>query len=212
MQYEGVIKFHSTRHSPELPGIDELRDLEHYRNKLFKLGWIGELEGIGYGNISSRIDSDKFIITCSQSQGLLDLEPQNYCTIIRFNIEKNEVSYDGLNEPSSEAMTHAAIYQACSEVNAIIHVHNKKIWESQSKDFAYTPIDAEYGSPALAYAIIDLFRHNNFEIKMDYSTEITSKKNRDIKKNIIIMNGHEDGVLAFGRNLEECFHCLKNSL
>ena len=84
---------------------------------------------------------------------------------------------------SSESLTHAAVY-ADSKVNAVIHVHNLKLWNYLKNKVPAT--SAEYGTPEMAYEVIRLFKET------DVST-----------RNIFIMLGHIEGVVAFGRDLDE---------
>ncbi|MFC1951158.1 class II aldolase/adducin family protein [Chloroflexota bacterium] len=67
------------------------------------------------GNISSRTDSNKFVISASGSDlGLLlddDLIP---CKI-------DQKSHEGLRQPSMEVGLHRNIYRSCEKANAVIH-------------------------------------------------------------------------------------------
>ena len=54
-----------------------------------------------------------------------------------------------------------------------------------------TPKAIAYGTPGMAYEIIRLF-----EI-----SDVRSKK-------IFVMSGHQDGIVAFGKNLEDAFDVL----
>jgi ribulose-5-phosphate 4-epimerase/fuculose-1-phosphate aldolase len=87
---------------------------------------------------------------------------------------------------SSESLTHAAIYDCTKETNAVIHVHHKEKWTSLLHKAATTNTSIPYGTPEMAYAIQDLI-----------------VKNKIGAHKIIAMGGHEEGLIFFGRTLEE---------
>jgi ribulose-5-phosphate 4-epimerase/fuculose-1-phosphate aldolase len=86
---------------------------------------------------------------------------------------------------SSESLTHAAIYSCSKETNAVIHVHHKEKWNSLLNHTATTASDTPYGTPEMAYAIQDLIRGNK------------------VGNHIIVMGGHDEGLIFFGNTLEE---------
>jgi ribulose-5-phosphate 4-epimerase/fuculose-1-phosphate aldolase len=92
---------------------------------------------------------------------------------------------------SSESLTHAAIYSCSKETNAVIHVHHKEKWNSLLNHAATTPLETAYGTPEMAYAIQNLILKNN----------IGNNK-------LIVMGGHEEGLISFGKTLEEATSTL----
>jgi ribulose-5-phosphate 4-epimerase/fuculose-1-phosphate aldolase len=93
--------------------------------------------------------------------------------------------------PSSESLTHAAIYESDANAGAIVHCHNSKLWAALLNQTPTTSKTAEYGTPEMAYEIMQLFTR----------TDAQSRK-------IVVMAGHEGGILTFGRDLEEAFAVL----
>ncbi|MBW6462634.1 MAG: class II aldolase/adducin family protein [Firmicutes bacterium] len=70
-----------------------------------------------WGNVSCRIDHNRFVITPS-GRAYETLTPQEIVTV---NI--NDGSYKGGIEPSSEKGVHAAAYSQRKDINFIIHTH-----------------------------------------------------------------------------------------
>lgn len=71
-----------------------------------------------WGNISCRVDADKFAITPS-GRGYAVLA---HSDVVIINSQCQTV--DGSLVPSSESPLHAAVYAACPEAGAIIHTHS----------------------------------------------------------------------------------------
>lgn len=71
-----------------------------------------------WGNISCRLEGDKFTITPS-GRGYAALQPAD---VVVVDGQCNVI--DGSLIPSSESPLHAAIYAACPEAGAIIHTHS----------------------------------------------------------------------------------------
>ena len=86
-------------------------------------------------------------------------------------------------------MSHAVIYQECDWVNGVIHIHNVEMWKTLLHNVPTTDKTATYGSPEMAYSIIQLLR------KTDLKTQ-----------QIFVMKGHEEGVFVFGEDLKSAFH------
>jgi hypothetical protein len=72
-------------------------------------------------------------------------------------------------------------------VAAIIHVHSPRIWRQRAAlALASTAADVPYGTPAMAEEVGRLYREGDFD-----------------GAGALAMDGHEDGILAFGRSLDE---------
>ncbi len=163
-------------------------DLNQWRAKLYLKGLIGEdIDGIGYGNISQRINlSNEFIISGTQTGNLESLEAKHYSVIKNFDIDKNKLNCEGKIRASSESLTHAIIYESLPEVNCVIHIHNKPMWKDLLYNELTTSREGLYGSTELAYEIKELL------------------KTVDIDKNkVIVLSGHEDGIFFFGQTVSD---------
>ena len=182
---EGYVKFkcNLTKGSPPSPTL--LTGLNKWRDKLYELGLIGIYDnGIGFGNISIRHGKD-FIVSASATGGLEKMAPGNYVVVTSYSLKDNSLECRSQTNASSESMTHAAIYEASPEAGAVIHVHNLKAWQALLGKVP-TTADAPYGTPEMAYEMIRLLR-----------------KSETQKQKIIVMAGHKEGIIAWGRDLDE---------
>jgi ribulose-5-phosphate 4-epimerase/fuculose-1-phosphate aldolase len=93
--------------------------------------------------------------------------------------------------PSSESLTHAAIYESDATAGAVIHCHDSTLWTAVLNEAPTTSKAAEYGTPDMAHEIMRLFTRTN----------VRSRK-------IIVLAGHEGGLVTFGKDLEEAFAVL----
>jgi ribulose-5-phosphate 4-epimerase/fuculose-1-phosphate aldolase len=194
MSNEGYIKFNCEYNFAELSnyGIsDEIFiDLIHYRQKLFDLGFIGALEdGTGFGNISHRISENSFLISGTATGNLKIINQDHFSLVKNWDIENNAINCEGKVKASSESLTHAVIYQSLKEVNAVIHIHSKALWLKYLNKYLTTPEFAEYGTVAIAKEIMNLTTENP-------------------DNNIIILGGHEDGIMIFGKSLGDTYNIL----
>lgn len=175
-----------------LPGA-RIEKLTRWRDKFFQLGAIGQYEnGIGFGNLSIRGDNPpQFIISGTQTGGLPMLTPQHYTTVIDYDWERNHLTCRGSIQASSESLTHAAIYEANWEINGVIHVHHLELWRTLMDRVPTTAQAIEYGTPAMAREIIRLCREQYL-----------------LNAQILVMKGHYEGIIVFGRSLDEAGHLL----
>jgi len=185
------IKFSCERVAAEITSFEGLAELNAHRRKLLQLGLIGvDPNGIGFGNLSVRDGAtDNFYITGSATGGRRELALADCAKVVACDFERNCVRYEGSALPSSESLTHAAIYKSDATAGAVIHCHDSKLWAAVLNQAPTTSRAAEYGTPQLAYEIMQLF------------------KRTDVPK-IIAMAGHEAGILTFGKDLEEAFAVL----
>lgn len=186
---EGYIKFSCICENDVFSIPDVVLDkINHSRSILKQYDLIGQLpEGIGFGNISIRLNhTNIFLITGSNTGCHPVLALQHIAKINDFLIQKKLVYYDGAAKPSSETMTHAAIYEANSQIRAIVHTHHKATWKKHLHQLPTTDTAYEYGTPEIAGDIKKIVLHN---IKQH--------------SGIIIMGGHEDGIITYGQTLKE---------
>ena len=197
---DGVIKYQQhftfTSAPPDLSRNwreAEIFLLNKYRQIVHDKKWIGVYEnGIGYGNISMRIaDTSQFIISASQTGHLSTLSEEHYTQVTKANISTNEVWCEGVLPASSEALTHAAIYEVFPEVNAVIHIHSAELWNKYLNVLPSTNPSVEYGTPEMALEIG----------KMD-------KKAMFSRRKTFLTTGHQDGIFSFGISLEEALENL----
>lgn len=190
---EGVIKFEAAHRSgPPPTGID-LGPLVAWRRMLYRLGQIGQepsrYGGAGFGNVSQRLPKG-FAVTGTQTGGVELLGPSHFCLVERFDIGKNRVESVGPLLPSSEAMTHGMIYDLSAAVNVVLHVHSPDIWKKRL-GLPCTGENVPYGTPAMAREVERLLRETDLR-----------------RRRVFVMLGHEDGVIAFGRTVEDAGQAL----
>ena len=189
---EGYVKFKSTWISVEL--FQDIKKLNECREKFYSLKLIGMNNGIGYGNISIR-KYEGFVISGTKTGGIEKLTEQNYTKVLNWNYDENHLSCVGKTDASSESLSHAAIYDSDKNVNAVIHVHSLNLWERLIDKIPTTSPDAEYGTPEMAREIFRLFKETNVK-----------------EKKILIMGGHKEGIISFGKDLDEAGNVLLNYL
>lgn len=191
-EQEGVVKYHLEFASLNARHYKEFAELDAWRSLLCRLGLIGQdperYEGLGFGNISFRLgSSEQFVITGSQTGGLVHLTDNHLSAVIQADPLKNRIHAEGPVRPSSEALTHAAIYQADTQANAVIHVHSPLIWERhRALALSTIPQEVPYGTPDMAQAVMSFCRHR------DRSTTP-----------LVVMLGHKDGVIAFSETITQ---------
>jgi ribulose-5-phosphate 4-epimerase/fuculose-1-phosphate aldolase len=184
---EGVIKFRLDFKIGPGPVAPIYSELEAWRVVLHRLGLTGQdpqrYGGLAYGNVSRRLVGSSFLISGSQTGGMEKLESNHYCFVDECFPVHNRIAAHGPIRPSSEAMSHGAIYNAASWVNAVLHVHSPLIWDISKKlGLTMTDPDIRYGTPEMATAI--------------------TAQLKDTGPSIISMGGHRDGLIAFGESTE----------
>jgi L-ribulose-5-phosphate 4-epimerase len=187
MKEEGVIKLNCNWIQDGSLDTALIHELNTWRDKLYSLKFIGVTEdGIGYGNMSIRYRNDQFIITGSGTGKFEKLGPEHYTLVTEYNIEKNSLTCVGPVKASSESLTHAMIYECCKEANAVFHVHDHALWRKLLEALPATGANIPYGTPEMAYEIRRLFNEHHLQHHC-----------------IFAMDGHEDGVIAFGSSPAE---------
>lgn len=186
---EGYIKFNAHWHEDPPPSWHKIRALNEYRQVLYDHGLIGALpDGIGFGNISVRDEpSARFLITGSTTGNHPELSPNHFTAVTSYDFEANSLTCKGPITASSESLTHAAFYEASRSIGAVIHVHHAGLWNSWLDRLPTTSIHVTYGTPEMAYEVIRLVRE--------------AQRSTRPGKPLVIMGGHEDGVLAYGPTL-----------
>jgi ribulose-5-phosphate 4-epimerase/fuculose-1-phosphate aldolase len=198
---EGVIKF-SAEH--RYVGLDSARygdpvaDLIAWRTIFAHTGVIGQEQGryggAGFGNVSARTGAPSsptraraFVVSGTQTSGLACVTLEQFALVERYDFEQNRVVSQGLIEPSSESMTHGAIYDCSPHIRVVLHGHSPLIWRhAKALRLPITDPAIAYGTPQMAYAVQDLYRR----------TALSEQR-------IFSMGGHEDGIVVFGRSAED---------
>jgi L-ribulose-5-phosphate 4-epimerase len=187
------IKVLCERERAEIAPFKKLAELNACRQKLLELRVVGvDSTGIGFGNLSVRDGAtNNFYITGSATGGMTELTRADYAKVLAYDFERNLLRYEGTAIPSSESLTHAAIYQCDANAGAVIHCHDSNLWAALVNQAPTTSKAVDYGTPAMAFEVMRLFE----------VTDVQSRK-------VLVMAGHEGGIVAFGRDLEEAFAVL----
>jgi len=199
---EGVIKYRLDHQYQALPSDADLREINAWRNVMYRLGLIGRIagkyDGLGFGNISCRRlpGQDGFWVSATQTGHLPRLGPEHYAWVTAATPQQNRLQALGPAQPSSEALTHAVIYQQLPAVQAVIHGHCPEIWHHTAKlQLAHTAASIPYGTPEMARAVANIL-------------EAAGGK----ECGVFTMLGHEDGVVAFGTSLRQAAELLIEQL
>ena len=187
------VKFRYECTRAEIAPFDEIAELNKCRWKLLELGVIGvDSSGISFGNLSVRDGATKnFHITGSATAGLPELSPADCVRVVAYDFQRNSLRCEGTVIPSSESLTHAAIYESDAMAGAVIHCHDSALWASLLNRAPTSSRRVSYGTPDMAYEIMRLFK----------VSDLQSRK-------ILVMAGHESGIVTFGTDFDEAFAAL----
>ena len=190
---EGVIKFR-LQHTDVPIRIDATRlaEFNSWRLLMYRVQLLGQnaqrYDGLAFGNVSQRKKpgSNEFYISGTQTSGKELLEASDLCLVTAVDLPTNQLSAQGVVKPSSEALTHASVYQHKKNAHAVIHGHNPEIWQqAQALKLPVTPENIAYGTPEIALAVTALLN----ELSSD-------------EAGVFVMLGHVDGFVVFGPDLE----------
>ncbi len=192
-EQEGVIKYHLNHDDKPISAQISLKEISAWRCIMMRLGLLGQdntrYEGFGFGNISQRISfpGDQFVISGTQTGHLHRLTRAHYAVVEKARPKSNQLVSHGNNKPSSEALTHAMVYKQSTDIHAVIHVHCPEIWKNTERlNLPHTADNIPYGTPAMAVAVDQLFNQGKLN-----------------QFRVFSMLGHEDGIIAFGRDLAQ---------
>ena len=194
------------------PGL--LSTIQNWRSRMKNLGLLGVLpDGVGYGNISVRVGGGSvgvpcedpgvpgepgsnpgpgleqhplFCISGSGTGGLERLDDSDLSLVTELRIEENFLACRGLSQASSESLSHATIYASRPDTGGVIHIHSESLWEEHRGVLPTTDPAFGYGTPEIAFALAEV-------------CENLAKGG----PGVVVMGGHRDGLMVFGRGLEE---------
>ena len=186
---EGYIKYQSDWTKGPAPDAAAAGLLEQWRRPLFAAGLVGYYEefDIGFGNISIQYgQAGQFLITGTQTGHLEITTEEHYSLVTEYDIDRNRVSCTGPSQASSEALTHAAIYELDPSITAIVHIHSGSLWNRYLDSLPTTRPEVAYGTPEMAREFQRLYVASNFS-----------------SVGIAVMGGHEEGLIGIGESLEQ---------
>ncbi len=198
---EGVIKYQLEFLVKKPVEFERFTALNYWRCYLFRLGLIGQdpvrYEGLGFGNISSRLlpGSPEFLISATQTGHMPLLCRDHYSHVTSYDLKRNWLQAYGRHEPSSEALTHASIYACRPDVNCVMHIHCPRIWvRARELKLPATQSRVAYGTPEMGLAVQALVAKSA------------------AARGVIAMLGHEDGLLVYGASEEDAGAALNELL
>ena len=185
---EGYTKFRVEWHDRRPVEFREVAELSRWRTVLHDAGLIGVYpdSGIGYGNVSVRIEGDTFLVSGTRTGGHRHTDNRHYALVSRADLETNFVTCRGAVQASSESLTHAAIYGLDATIGAVAHVHDDILWRHLLGTLPTTDAAAAYGTVAMARELTRLYRDSDLR-----------------RRGVAVMAGHESGIVGFGRDLRE---------
>jgi L-ribulose-5-phosphate 4-epimerase len=189
---EGVIKYRLD-FKTSAPVKQNIEELNTWRNILHGLGLVGQQPerylGYGFGNLSQRsaVQAKQFVISASQTGHLARLDASHYSLIENFDIDANRVQASGCLPPSSEALSHAMIYRLQQSIQCVLHIHDPLLWRfGLQQDYPASSAEVEYGTVAMARELERLYLDSALK-----------------QCGILVMRGHEDGVIIFGDSIQQ---------
>ena len=193
---EGYIKFNCNWIPSNNIPLDKVGALNVWRDVMFTKGLIGAYpDGIGFGNISMRFNGNTFLISGSATGGLAKLDESHYSLVTEYDLAANSLTCVGPIKASSESLTHAMIYECSPGTNAVIHIHNLDLWEKLMDRVPTSSENVSYGTTEMANEIKRLFSETALG-----------------KEKIMVMKGHREGIISFGKDLDEAGNLLINKL
>lgn len=210
MQEEGVTKFqaeHEVRALEARRYGDLCAELVAWRGILARLELVGQdpdrYGGAGYGNVSCRVGpfpgrtgARPFLISGTQTGGHPCMSLADHAVVSRYDIARNWVASAGLVRPSSESMTHGAIYDLGAQIRWVLHAHCPPLWRrARELRLPCTPEGVDYGTVEMAMSVKRLWR----------GTPLPEVR-------IFAMLGHDDGIVTFGRTASEAGEVLVTAL
>lgn len=193
---EGVIQFRAEHRTMALDRetyATLARALLVWRERLYAADLIGRhperYDGAGFGNVSVRVpgrgEERPFLVTATQTGGKAELGLSDLCVIESWDPRENSVVSFGPQMPSSESMTHGAMYGLERRIRFVFHGHSPDIWRRADElGLPTTHPDIGYGTPEMASEVVHLLRQNP-------------------GARILAMGGHQDGIIAFGESAHE---------
>ncbi len=206
MYDEGVIKFEAAH---EDRALDPRRfgelccKLVAWREIMAMTQLVGQdparYGGAGYGNVSGRVGSPSsgrgrraMLITGTQTSGRKRITLDDFCVVEQYDYERNRVRSHGKIAPSSETMTHGAIYDLSPHIRFVLHAHTPVIWRrAAALSIPTTDPAVAYGTPEMAREVLRLYRSSPLP-----------------ELQILSMGGHEDGIIVFAHTAEEAGQIL----
>lgn len=184
---EGVVKYNITFNKSKALKRSLVNPIETCRERLYAMGLVGAYpDGIGYGNISQRTESEAFVITGTQTGHLSNLTPRYYSLVEECDDRSFSLKASGAVKPSSEALTHGTIYGLDDKIRAVIHIHSMSLWKFMLSGQYLRTKNVEYGTTQMIEEVERIYRDIN-----------------PLEQPLFAMAGHEEGIVCFAESIKE---------
>jgi hypothetical protein len=198
-EIEGVTKFVADHSPGPLPRAarEVAARLGAWRTILAQAGLVGidpaRYGGVGFGNVSARLGpfpgsrgARAFLVSGTGTGGHRCVDPGDFAVVRRYDIRRNSVESVGPTTPSSESMTHGAVYDLGAHIRWVFHAHCPTVWsQAAALGLPTTAPGIDYGTVEMAREVARLARSTTLH-----------------DRGVFAMAGHTDGVVAFGRTAE----------
>ena len=184
---DGVVKYDFTFNRSRALRRGLIAPIESCRARLYAMGLIGVYDnGIGYGNISQRVEGERFVITGTQTGHLPRLTPKYYALVESCDDRNFCLRASGAAKPSSEALTHGTVYHLSPKIHAVIHIHSMVLWEFMLAGDYLRTADVAYGTIEMIEEVNRIYEGID-----------------PLSHPIFAMTGHEEGIICFGQDMDE---------
>lgn len=126
----------------------------------------------------------QFIISGTQTGHIPLTSAEHYSLVHDYDIAANHLTCSGPVKASSESLTHAMFYELDPEIHAVVHIHNRALWDTWKFRAPTTPESVPYGTPEMAAAVREHYLHGNLKAEK-----------------LLVMAGHDEGLISFGPDL-----------
>lgn len=185
---EGLVKYRASHEMAPPFTEPTLDDLVATHAVCRKKNWLGVYpNGISFGNLSVRRNG-RIFCTGTGTGALEKIDLSHLAEVLSWDLKENRLASRGPIQATSEAMTHAAIYEASPDTLAVVHIHSPEFWANALGKIPTTRAEVPYGTPGMAAEIFRLFRE----------ADLANKK-------CLAMAGHQDGLIFFGPSLTVAF-------
>ncbi len=197
---EGVIKYDLVYRKTDPITNHDFTNLTRWHRHFKQADILGQhrerYDGLGFGNISERLDEFRFLISGTQTGHLVNLAPVDYSLVTNAEVSRNRIEAEGPVKPSSEALTHAAVYALDAGIRFVFHVHSSDIWNQRAVlSLPQTRAGIAYGTAAMANEMNRLYQQGAFR-----------------NQKVLAMAGHEDSIIGFGCTGDEAGEAIMSLL
>lgn len=198
MTDEGYTKFHCQWIQAPPIQANLIEKLNRSRQRLYRASLIGYYPDLklSYGNLSVRAaESCEFLITGTQTGSMQSLSGDHYTWVTGYDIDANNITCRGPIQASSETLTHAAIYELDEAFRAVVHAHDKFLWNRLRHAVPTTRDDVFYGTPDMARELRRIYLETDLR-----------------QRRLAVMGGHDAGLISLGANIAEAAERLLKEL